>query len=54
MSKPPAMVALSFDPADLARSVFFDGEFVRKERRRTLIFVAAFDRSADRLRAVEM
>jgi hypothetical protein len=35
----PTRVALSFDPADLAQSVFFDGDFVRKQRRRALIFV---------------
>jgi hypothetical protein len=37
MSELPARVALSFDPVDLARSVFFDGDFVRKRRRQALI-----------------
>jgi hypothetical protein len=33
----PARLALSFDPVDLARSVFYDADFVRERRRRALI-----------------
>jgi hypothetical protein len=37
----PARVALSFDPLDLARSVFFDADFVRARRRRALMLAVA-------------